>query len=651
MTKQKKLIAILLAALLGVAAFFITNGATSLDVTNDDYIMRGYVERDIIQHYTGWLMYRQSHVILPLGVSDLVSYPTGGTIAFSDSIPIVSVFFGMFRDALPETFQFFGLYSLLCYVLMGISSSLLLSLFFDRILPVVVSSVLFIFSPIILERVFRHTALASHYLIIFAIYLYFKNRKEGFDFRIEYLLLCFLATSTHFYFVPIILAILFADLLHNYIKAGKLFSNLSFLILNILTVIFTAFIFGYFYRSTSPSGVLGYGYFTMNLNSLFNPISVSKIKWSYILPAFGQGLGSAEGFNYLGLGMLLSLLVIILYYILKKRIKSIFSLIKRHLPLFIVSVILTLFAVSTTVVINNNAYLRINLPIELLRLFSTFRSSGRLFWPVFYLIILFVIVSFKNILPKKILPIILTSLVVVQVADLTPAIITKRNAFSSSAGFANPVNNSFFTSNTNTYDEIYTFSDGGINLGLYFANYAVKNGIKTNEPFMARNDLSSYHKSNDEEYNRLMRNEIDDSKLYIFDNINRFFNAATFLADSVYSFRIPFENTYYYIIAPKNESLILPYDAGIVMLNDIPLTIANYTDLVWEKGVQSEHPETILFYDNTFTKSFLDNAEYIICENERIEIINKDYSDFGWVMVTLKITDGSFLVGKSLQIE
>ncbi|MCL1829825.1 MAG: DUF6311 domain-containing protein [Oscillospiraceae bacterium] len=651
MTKNKKHIAILLAALIGIAAFFISNDALTLNVTNDNYILGGYIERDIIQHYTGWLFYRESHLTLPLGVSPLISYPTGGSIAFSDSIPVFSVFCDLFEFILPDTFQFFGIYTLLCYILMGISSALLLCLFFDRILPVAIGCLLFVFSPVMLERTFRHTALASHFLVIFTLYLYFSNRKEGFRYRYGYLLLCFFAVGIHFYFVPLVLSVLFADLLQNCLKSKKVLSNLLFLALNILTVILTAILFGYFYTDTAPGGVLGYGYFTMNLNSLFNPVSKGGIVWSLLLPPLGQGLGSAEGFNYLGLGILVALVLLIVWYCSSRRYVKILVYLKSHVSLAIVSLLLSLFAVSTTVIINNNAYLQLQLPPTLLQLFSVFRSSGRLFWVVYYLLILFVLVSLRNALPSKLLPILLSALTVIQLVDMLPAVIQKHNAINdSSLGFDNPTNLSFFIENTDSYNEIFTVSDNGIPLGLCFANYAVGNNMRINEPFMARNDLASYTKGKESEYARLMNGEIAYSTLYIFNDVNRFFDAAVLLEDSAVSFILPFEDIIYYIIAPHNSKLSLPNKEEAVLLEDIPLTVADYSDRIWTNGVLNDYPNVVSFYDNAFTKQYLEHAEYIICDGEKFKIKKKDYHDPGWVMVTLEIEDATLLLGKPLSV-
>ena len=646
--KHKTLFLIVSGAIVGAIFFLLVNTASPLAPTDDSWIMNGYVERDIIQHYTGWLYYRDNHISFPLGVARDIGYPAGGAVAFSDSIPLFSVLFGFLSGILPATFQFFGIYVLLCYMLAGVSGALLLSLFFEKLPPIIIGSVLFTLSPIMVERAFRHTALASHYLIIFALYLYFINRKEAFRFRWGYIFLCFLSVTIHFYFVPMVLAILFADLLSDVINTRKWIPHVGFLILNITTVLLTALTFGYFYSDTTQSGALGFGYFTMNLNALFNPRSTSDIRWSLILPQFGQGLGSAEGFNYLGLAVLLVLATAVFYYIFSNKMHDILRLIKQHLSLVLVSAALTLFAVSTTVVINNNPYLRFPLPLAALRLFSIFRSSGRMFWPVYYILLLFSLYFLKSIINKKIISLILVFFVAIQIADLSPALIEKHRVFTDSDNmFSNPTLDTFFIENRNVFKEIFTFSQDGVDLGMYIANYAVCNCIKTNEPFMARNDIDAYRKAGNDEFVRLMTGNLRDNTLYVFDDVNRFFNAAMFLNDSVISGQLSFSGGYFYIISPRSTKI--PEDSAFISFDDISLKIADYTDLTWTDGVLVDNPSIVTFYDNAFTKQFLENAEYLLAGSASIKILNKNYRDEGWVIVTLDVQDASFLIDVPLQ--
>ena len=48
----------LLGAAAGIAVFLMLYGTVTLDVANDGWILNGYDETDIQQHYAGWLLFR-----------------------------------------------------------------------------------------------------------------------------------------------------------------------------------------------------------------------------------------------------------------------------------------------------------------------------------------------------------------------------------------------------------------------------------------------------------------------------------------------------------------------------------------------------------------------------------------------------------------
>ena len=68
-------------ALLGVLVFVLVFGVSTLDVTNDAFCRGGYIEKDIQQHYAGWLFYRSSAPGWPLGVTQAVKAPLAGRFA------------------------------------------------------------------------------------------------------------------------------------------------------------------------------------------------------------------------------------------------------------------------------------------------------------------------------------------------------------------------------------------------------------------------------------------------------------------------------------------------------------------------------------------------------------------------------------------
>ena len=179
--KQKTWVLLLLGALLGLAAFLCLYGTAPLDPANDAWIWYGYDETDIHQHYAGWLGFRNSSWQFPLAQADALAYPagTGVNISFTDSLPWVSVLFKLLAPVLPAQFQWFGLYELAAFILQGVAAALVLGLFLYNLLPLAAGTALFAFSPIMIERAFRHVALSSHYIVLFALYAYLRGRRSG----------------------------------------------------------------------------------------------------------------------------------------------------------------------------------------------------------------------------------------------------------------------------------------------------------------------------------------------------------------------------------------------------------------------------------------------------------------------------------------
>ena len=57
------------------------------------------------------------------------------------------------------------------------------------------------------------------------------------------------------------------------------------------------------------------------------------------------------------------------------------------------------------------------------------------------------------------------------------------------------------------------------------------------------------------------------------------------------------------------------------------------------------------FYDDETTRPLLQDASALVCDGASYRILKKDYSDEGWVMVTLDIEDAGVLTGKVLTAE
>jgi hypothetical protein len=122
--------------------------------------------------------------------------------------------------------------------------------------------------------------------------------------------------------------------------------------------------------------------------------------------------GQYEGYQYLGVGVLLLCLVAVIC-ICYRAPKRVFV---RHSGLLIVSVGLILFALSNSVY--NGTFLVFHYE-GVPRIFHSFRSSGRFFWPVAYLLIIGSIVTAVRRLPAKISAATLLIAAALQFADAT----------------------------------------------------------------------------------------------------------------------------------------------------------------------------------------------------------------------------------------
>lgn len=380
----------IIGSIIGITMFVIIYGVSPLNVKNDTWILSGYSEWDIQQDYAGWINYRNSSWNFPIAQADKMGFPAekGVNIAFTDSVPLISAFFKLFDPVLPETFQWYGLYEITAFALQGIAAMLLLGYFAVSIIPSIVGTFFFI-SPILIERSFRHIALSSHYIILFALLLYFKYRKKGVYPWKSMAVLSILSVGTTPYFLPMVMIFVLALCVDNIISRYSWKKAAAFFSFNIVIGLLTAYCIGTIGNGYS-AGREGYGYYSMNMNALINPVSQGKYLWSKILPKRMQLYGQYDGFNYIGVGVLaLMITAVVLAIIDYKRNKSFaVNFFKRNITLFAVCAFLTVFAVSNVVCFDDVEILNIHLPAFVLNLCSIFRASSRLFYPVYYVVIL-----------------------------------------------------------------------------------------------------------------------------------------------------------------------------------------------------------------------------------------------------------------------
>lgn len=437
-TKRQRWLAALLGALAGMLVFYVLYGTATLHPTYDAWILNGYDEWDIQQHYAGWVLFRNSHWAFPLGLADTIAAPDGTVISFTDSVPWVSIFFKALRGVLPSTFQWFGWYTLFCFAMQGAVGALLCvrrpmqsntgTLAFSAL-----GGLMFAMLPTLWERAFRHTALASQWLFLLALYAFLEYRQQVYvgneRFPWTMPVLAFLSVGIHPYFLPLVMmcALLAA------VEQGRTKKRWGHAAMQFAASLAAAAVGGVLcgaVGSGTGASRSGYGDYSMNLNALINPSSRGEYTWSRLFHTLPQQPGQYDGFNYLGLGVLAAIAAALLLNVrqLRRDPQQVKLWWKRNWPVFAACVFLTLFAVSNKIYWGNTG-VELPLPEALLELCGIFRSSGRMFYLVAACMLVYALYTLRSKLPGRYAVLALAFLVGVQAFDLSAAAQQKRQMF------------------------------------------------------------------------------------------------------------------------------------------------------------------------------------------------------------------------------
>lgn len=430
----------IVAALLGGIAFVLIYGVKILNPLYTDWLLTG---GDPSQHYLGWEFFRRSDWYFPLGLTDQLAYPLKTSVIYTDSIPIFAVFFKLFRSILPRQFQYFGIWGLLCFVLQGYYAAKILGERSSSKTVILAGSIFFIVSPVMVFRMYYHTALAAHWLILLAIYFYSKHEKEYRDiFKpvMQWGILGILIGSIHLYFVPMCGAILLGYILCSIWKERKIrirffYPGISFSVGLFLTV----YLLGGF-SSGADTGTNNLGLFSFNLNALLNPMSYSTLLkntslWNW--PFYTQG--QYEGFSYLGMGIILLCVCgigLMIKNICRRKKPSVYQIMT-----VLMSVGLIALAASPTITWNDKLLLQLPYSSTIYKYWGIFGSCGRMAWPVVYFLMVFGITSIGNMKwkRKEIAGVVLILACMVQVVDLSGQLYKRHENYSEKVVYQSPL--------------------------------------------------------------------------------------------------------------------------------------------------------------------------------------------------------------------
>lgn len=396
----------LLAGLLGLLLFLLVVGSKYLNPLDTSWINL----YDYVWLSTGSLFFIHSPWHFPIGVFNQFTYPLNSAVVYASFVPWLTLLLKVFRDFLPATFQYIGLWICLCFILQGYFAARLIGRFVQDKRIILLGAVFFILMPELIFRIRLHGDLACQWTILAALCLYFEGRVRRA--RIAWLVLMLALVGMHLYLYAMCLGLLFAYLIRDAAKRCAFISNSVYLVVVLLLSLACAWLLGYFAIPLSDATSIGFGLFSMNMLGPFNPFSVVP---TFIMPNFHTSFKAEyEGFNYLGVGIIFMLLVSVCCFSRAKLLE----VTDRHRALLVICILMMVYAWSDTWRLGSLTMAAITLPKYLLFIGEVFRSSGRFFWPVGYLILLAVLIVIGRSFKTRVSVALLSIALLLQVTDL-----------------------------------------------------------------------------------------------------------------------------------------------------------------------------------------------------------------------------------------
>ncbi len=350
-----------------------------LDPGNVHWLLQG----DWGQHVLGWHAFQHSHAPDAFNHHRLLAYPSGVSLLYTDSNPLVALVLKPFSAYLPADFQYIGPWLLLCVLLQVAVARQLLRRHLGDTWTALAGAALLSLLPTFYHRM-GHDTLMAHWLILAALWIYFEcpvSRR-----RLAWAGLLGLCGLIHPYLLFMAAVIWAADVAQDFTRLPKapgwrplcviVFGHAAVLTAPIVALAVAGAFTG------NSAGEDGFGTFSMGLDAPINPFWPQA---STIFKAHPVDPGqAAEGFQYLGAGVLFLIgAALVVWWRERPRL----PVLTRARGLIAAALLLLILALSSRIQIFGVLLLRFSVPDPLKPVFSILRASGRLFWPVAYLMV------------------------------------------------------------------------------------------------------------------------------------------------------------------------------------------------------------------------------------------------------------------------
>lgn len=363
--------------------------------------------QDITQYMAGFNLYFSAPWQYPLLAFDSLNYPDGTRATFVDIIPLYALLLKLLIPASWAPFNPFGVWVGICFVLQAVGAWWVARELRANAWAFMLGlAALMLMTPALLSRV-GHISLMSHWIVVFAIALYLRGWRRkampmaGWTLLLVsafYINIYLFVMAAGIYAAAAVSVMQFRSVRHWLHATVPLWALLISLLLTLMPL---------------PSGGVtrewGFGYYSMNVLSPF-------IGGRIVTLTAQVGAGQYEGFNYLGLGLIIALVLVCSNSTTRAHAQE---ALRRHWALASLLLLYSVYALSNQIYIGSTQVATVSYPGFTKAITSQFRVSGRFFWPVAYVLMIGALWLLLKRHGKRQFLYVAAALTVVQLADLT----------------------------------------------------------------------------------------------------------------------------------------------------------------------------------------------------------------------------------------
>jgi len=405
-----------LAAIM-VSAFLAWMNPAILDITNVGWVLAG---QDWGPTALGLAAYLQSGD-WPGTATPLILAPEGVHLLMMDGNPLLGLLLKPFAPFLPAGVQFIGWWLLISLALHVRFAWLLVKLHAPDFPSAWMGTALLTLLPTLYNR-YGHANLCAHWLILWALWIFIDRERSR---RwLPWLAVIGTAGLVHSYMLLMVGAIWASAMLREFVTGSTSDRRRAIAMAAVVGAMVAglALLHGLL---DPPVSTGTYGGFPMALDALINPANPG---YTLFLPSTPNSAMGYEGFQYLGAGLILLVLIAIVTAIRTRKAEP--GELRWLLPAFAV---LTLLAITNVLVLHGQRILFVPLPQPMVDALDLVRGSGRLFWPVAYTMVYAAILAAYRLERRTL---VLAAALVLQVADMSAmfAAIRPQTALASKPG-------------------------------------------------------------------------------------------------------------------------------------------------------------------------------------------------------------------------